>query len=66
MANLFDVEQEELISLASGQVLETTAADRLLGTEQLGEEQFSKFIKNKIFSEEPDIFAKLERKPALN
>jgi hypothetical protein len=61
MANPFDVEQEELISLASGQVLETTAADRLLGAEQLGEEQFSKFMKNKIFSEEPDIFAKLER-----
>lgn len=61
MANPFDVEQEELISLASGEVLETTAADRLLSAEQLGEQQFSKFMEENLFSEEPDIFAKLER-----
>lgn len=61
MANPFDVEQKELISLASGEVLETTAADRLLSAEQLGEEQFSKFMEENLFSEEPDIFVKLER-----
>ena len=47
--------------MASGEVLETTAADRLLSAEQLGEEKFSKFIEENLFSEEPDIFAKLER-----
>jgi hypothetical protein len=61
MANPFDVEQEELISLASGEVLETTAADRLLSAEQLGEEQFLKFMEDNLFCEEPNIFAKLER-----
>jgi hypothetical protein len=61
MANPFDVEQEELISLESGEVLETTAADRLLSAEQLGEEQFLKFMEDNLFSEEPNIFAKLER-----
>jgi hypothetical protein len=59
MANPFDVEQEELISLASGEVFETTAADRLLSAEQLGEEKFLKFMEDNLFSEEPNIFAKL-------
>ena len=61
MANPFDVEQKELINLASGEAPETTTADRLLSAEQLGEEKFSKFIEENLFSEEPDIFAKLER-----
>ncbi len=61
MANPFDVEQEELINLASGEIVETHAADRILSAEQLGEEQFLKFTEENLFSEVPDIFAKLEK-----
>lgn len=61
MAHPFDVDQEHLINLASGVELETTVADRLLSAEQLGERQFSEFSKNNLFSDNPDIFTKLER-----
>ena len=61
MANPFDVEQDELISLASGEVLEKTAADRLLSSEELGEDQFSKFTERNLLCDAPDIFTNLER-----
>ncbi|XP_028410493.1 uncharacterized protein LOC114533190 [Dendronephthya gigantea] len=61
MVNPFEVQQEELTSLASGVVLETIAADQLLNAEKLGEKQFAEFSRKKLFSDEPDIFAKLER-----
>ena len=47
--------------MASGEVLETIAADRLLIAEELGEKQFSKFMEENLFSEEPDLFATLEK-----
>jgi hypothetical protein len=61
MVNLFEVEQEELTSLASGVDLETIVAGQLLGAEKLGKEQFAEFSREKLFSDEPDIFEKLER-----
>ena len=61
MGNPFDVEQDELISLASGGVIEKTAADRLLSAEKLGEEQFCKFTERNLLCDAPDIFTNLER-----
>ena len=61
MVNPFDVEQDELISLASGEVLDKTAVDRLLCAEKLGEDQFSKFTERNLLCDAPDIFTKLER-----
>ena len=61
MANPFDIEQDELINLASGEVLETVAANRLLIAEELGEKQFLKFMEENLFSKEPNLFATLEK-----
>ena len=61
MANPFDIEQDKLINLASGEVLETVAANRLLIAEELGEKQFLKFMEENLFSKEPNPFATLEK-----
>ena len=61
MINPFEADQEELVSLASGAVLEDDVADNLLRAEGIGEEQFNAFVKENLLSEEPDIFTTLKR-----
>ena len=65
MVNPFDVEQDELISLASGEVLDKTAVDRLLCAEKLGEDQFSKFTERNLLCDAPDIFTKNNKKKVI-
>ena len=61
MINPFEADQEELVSLPSGAVLEDNVADNLLRAEEIGEEQFNAFVKENLLSEEPDIFTTLKR-----
>ena len=61
MTNPFETEQEELLSLATGVVVENDVADTLLNAENIGEQQFLDFSKTNLFSENPDIFTKLKR-----
>ena len=61
IVNPFETEQEELISLASGVMVENDVADALLNAENTGEQQFLDFAKSNLFSENPDIFVKLKR-----
>ena len=61
MINPFETEQEELLSLASGVVVENDVADTLLNAENIREQQFLDFSKTNLLSENPDIFTKLKR-----
>ena len=62
MINPFKTEQEELLSLARGVVVENDVADTLLNAENIGEQlQFLDFSKTNLFSKNPDIFTKLKR-----
>ena len=61
MINPFEADQEELVSLATGAVLENDVADSLLRAEEIGEEQFQTFVKKNLLSEEPDIFTTLKK-----
>ena len=61
MINPFTVEQERLVSLASGFVLDDAIANRLLESEKRGEKQFVEFVRENLLSESPDIFVKLPR-----
>jgi hypothetical protein len=59
MIDPFTVEQERLVSLASGFVLDDAVADRLLESEKRGEKQFVEFACENLLSKSPDIFVKL-------
>ena len=48
MNNPFDAEEENLVGLASGLVVEDKIADKLQGVEKMGEEQFIKFARVKV------------------
>jgi hypothetical protein len=61
MINPFEIEQEELLSLASGVMVENDVADALLNAENLGEQQFLDFTKTNLLGENSDIFTKLKR-----
>ena len=61
MINPFETEQEELLSLASGVMVENDVADNLLNAEEIGEQQFLDFSKKHLLGENPDIFTKLKR-----
>ena len=61
MINPFEAEKEQLVSLATGAVLENDVADSLLRSEEIGEEQFQTFVKKNLLSEEPDIFTALKK-----
>ena len=61
MINPFEADQEELVSLATGALLENDVADSLLRAEEIGEEQFQTFVKKNLLSEEPDIFTTLKK-----
>jgi hypothetical protein len=61
MINPFETEQEELLALASGVMVDNQVADNLLNAEVLGEQQFVKFSKSNLLSDDPDIFTKLKR-----
>lgn len=61
MINPFDAEEEKLVCLASGFVVEDEVADKLLEAEKHGEEQFVKFARDNLLSAKPDIFVKLTR-----
>ena len=61
MINPFDAEEEKLVCLASGFVVQEDVADKLLEAEKHGEEQFVKFARDNLLSTEPNIFAKLTR-----
>ena len=54
MINPFEIEQEELLSLASG-------VDTILNSENLGEQQFLDLTKTNLLGENSDIFTKLKR-----
>ena len=61
MVNPFQIDQETLVNLASGVVIEDQVADDPLNAEKLGEEQFSTFIKTKVMGDKPDIFSKISQ-----
>lgn len=61
MINPFETEHEELISLASGIMVQNQMADTLLNAEVLGEQQFVEFSKSNLLTDDPDIFTKLKR-----
>ena len=61
MINPFETEQEELLSLASGVMVENDVADNLLNAEEIGEQQFLEFSKMHLLRENPDILKKLKR-----
>ena len=59
MINPFDAEEEKLVCLASGFVVQEDVADKLLEAEKHGKEQFVKFAQDNLLSTEPNIFAEL-------
>ncbi|XP_028408501.1 uncharacterized protein LOC114531057 [Dendronephthya gigantea] len=61
MLQPFDAEQESLVSLASGFVIDDNVAKSLLGAEQSGEDQFQDFVKNNLAIETPDIFQTIKK-----
>ena len=61
MIDPFEVDQQELLSLSSGAVLENDAANFLLNAEQIGEAQFTEFAQTNLFVEKPDIFTPLKK-----
>ena len=61
MLQPFDAEQKSLLSLASGFVVDDNVADHLLGAEQIGEDKFLGFVKNRLTIEEPDIFQTIQK-----
>eukprot|EP00794_Sanderia_malayensis_P012433 gene12433-13718_t len=48
-------------SVSSGVVIEDKIADIILEAENLGEEQFSSFVRTNLMGDIPDIFAKIKR-----
>ena len=61
MINPFDAEEEKLVCLASGFVVQEDVADKLLEAEKHGEEQLVKCARDILLSTELNIFAKLTR-----
>ena len=61
MINPFEADQEELVSLATGAMLENDVADSLLRAEEIGEEQLKTFVQKNLLSEEPDISTTLKK-----
>ena len=51
----------QLVSLATGAVLENDVADSLLRAEEIGEEQFKTFVYKNLPSQEPDIFMTIKK-----
>ena len=58
MIDPFTHEQQQLVSLASGFVLNDTVADNLLKSEKRGKKQFMAFACDNQLGETPDVFAK--------
>ena len=61
MINPFEMDQEELVSLATGAVLENDVADHLLRAEEIDDEQLKTFVRKNLFSEKPNIFTTLKK-----
>ena len=61
MLDPFDLNQQRLVSLASGFVLDDDIADRLLESKNRGEAQFVEFARDNLLGENPDIFVKLTK-----
>ena len=61
MINPFQTENEELVALASGVMVENQVGDTRLKAEELGEQQFVEFSRGNLLSDDPDIFTKLKR-----
>lgn len=61
MINPFETDQEELLALASGVMVDNNVADTLLSAEKLGEQQFVEFASTQLLGENPDVFTKLKR-----
>ncbi len=61
MTNPFNADQAELVGISSGVEVEGKVADNILQAEQLGEHQFSDFVQNNLFSDKPDLFAKIKQ-----
>ena len=59
MANPLNVDQSSLLCISSGVQLDDSIADVLLGAERLGENKFFEFCETNLFSESPDLFAKI-------
>ena len=57
----FEVDQEKLLSLSGGAVLENDTANFLLNAEQFGEAQFTEFAQTYLFPEKSDIFTSLKK-----
>ena len=58
---MIEVDQQALLSLSSGAVLEKDAANFLLNAEQIGEAQFTEFAQTNLIVEKPDIFTLLKK-----
>ena len=56
MINPFEMDQEELVSLATGAVLENDVADHLLRAEEIDEEQLKTFVRKNLFSERSQTY----------
>ena len=61
MINPFQTENEELVALASGVMVENQVGDTRLKAEELGEQQFVEFSRGNLLSDDPDIFTQLKR-----
>ena len=61
MVNPFEIDEDVLVNLASGVVVDGKIADDLLKAENIGEEQFSAFVKTNVTCSELDIFATISR-----
>ena len=61
MVNPFCTDQKQLLSLASGVLVDAEVADSLLGAEELGEKQFLEFKSNNLMSDKPDLFQTIKR-----
>ena len=61
MLQPFDAKQNNLLSLASGFVIDENVAASLLGAERSGEDQFQDFVKSNLAVDEPDIFQTIKK-----
>ena len=61
MINPFILEQESLMSLTRGFLLDNDIADNLLRSEEIGEDYFIQFTCDSLLSEKPDIFVTLKK-----
>ena len=61
LINPFTTEHEQLVSLASGFVLNNDIATQLLEAEQHGESQFINFVRENLLGPNPDLYVKMKR-----